>query len=830
LERIWLRVRKSGNWYTFSSSLDGKSFNERGAYAWGDGLVKRVGILATNGLPSKAPEIDASFDFFEVKAAPAKARETVGADAKFIVPSKNLRIPEELQACAGSLKKIYTAIKTYEKDEGELPDWLSDLVPKYLSAEMLLCPNDTKHESLYSPDPKLSCSYAWQFSAKPIPTGWDPTGRTIYRDWKAQQVEVFGDVVPKVRCHHHGSQCLNLSVGGQIWWGPRDWEYMFKPDYRFSEVVWRKGQISSRANFTPWMNNADYQKEFERRGKNRFYPVKVEGRTYKEENQYRAIFEPFLPRSLSFFSCHGLQEQPYIRKNNDCLSKGYKQIHLQTFEDHKGIKRYQATWVRSGAESPGQRREIQPAGRLRTAGVARDEAGRPLAGVKLQIMPMSRGEVTSDSQGRFEVRWDPRRIGPRETIYYLVARLEEGNLAVAVEINEETTTLDVILEPGLVFTGKVVDPEGKGIAGARIMTVLRVSNWALNLARDQVADMEGKFEVRGLPLGHKYSLVARAEGYGEKRIEVHINDAVDNRLDAGRLILAVADLSISGMVVDADDNPVANARVYCYGDGQQYRNAQTDSEGKFILDKICKGQVRITASVSGTRRMYGYTQTEGGATDVKVVISERPSATRYIPTRPSSLRGRSLPNMKELETGLSPADANAKDEEGLTALHLAARQGRKDEVEQLLADGANVNARLTRWPGWMPLHEAAAANHKEVAKLLIDKGADVNADCARAGGGRFGGTALHEAVFEGHRDMAELLISKGANINAKQSGGLTPLDVAAFVGQKDVVELLIARGANVNIRDRGGRTALRWAKHGRHKEIVELLQKHGAIE
>jgi len=360
--------------------------------------------------------------------------------------------------------------------------------------------------------------------------------------------------------------------------------------------------------------------------------------------------------------------------------------------------------------------------------------------------------------------------------------------------------------------------------------MLRVSNWGSSLGRGQVADVEGKFEVRALPLGHKYSLTARAEGYGEKRIEVHTNDAVDNRVDVGRLTLAVADLSVSGLVVDVDDKPVANARVYCYGEGQQTRIAQTDTDGKFTLEKICAGRIRITASVSGKTRLYGYIQTEGGATDVKVVISERPSATRYIPKQPPSLGGKPLPNLKDFKIELSPADATTKDEEGLTGLHLAARQGRKDVVELLLANGANINARLTGWPGWMPLHEAAAANHKEVAELLIAKGADANADCARAGGGRFGGTPLHEAVFEGHRDMAELLISKGADINAKQSGGLTPLDVAAFVGHKDVVELLIARGADVNIRDRGGRTALRWAKHGRHKEIVELLQKHGAEE
>ncbi|MHC4111897.1 MAG: redoxin family protein, partial [Planctomycetota bacterium] len=71
-ERVWLRVTKSGSWYTFSTSIDGKSFRNRGAFAWGDGLVKRVGILAINGLPSKAPEINASFDFFEVRTVPPK--------------------------------------------------------------------------------------------------------------------------------------------------------------------------------------------------------------------------------------------------------------------------------------------------------------------------------------------------------------------------------------------------------------------------------------------------------------------------------------------------------------------------------------------------------------------------------------------------------------------------------------------------------------------------------------------------------------------------------------------------------------------------------------
>jgi peroxiredoxin len=148
------------------------------------------------------------------------------------IPPEKLVIPADMQACAENLKKIYAAIKQYEKDKGKLPDWLSDLVPNYLSSETLFCPEDAGHKSPYSPDPKLPCSYGWQFSAKPIPPGWDPTGRTLYRDWKVEQIKLFGDVVPMVRCYHHGSgRVLNLSAGGEIWWGPLDWEYMFLPDY-----------------------------------------------------------------------------------------------------------------------------------------------------------------------------------------------------------------------------------------------------------------------------------------------------------------------------------------------------------------------------------------------------------------------------------------------------------------------------------------------------------------------------------------------------------------------------------------------------------------------
>ena len=170
----------------------------------------------------------------QLKSKPAEPFQP-GA-SKFTIPKENLEIPDVMQPCAENLRRIHDALSKYRKDKGDLPNWLSGLVPDYLSAETLLCPNDAKHVSQYWPDPKLPCSYGYELSPTVLSAAWSAAGMAC-REWKARQIKLFGDVVPIVRCLHHGDSVLNLSAGGQVYTSPAYWEPMFIPGYKLGDEL-----------------------------------------------------------------------------------------------------------------------------------------------------------------------------------------------------------------------------------------------------------------------------------------------------------------------------------------------------------------------------------------------------------------------------------------------------------------------------------------------------------------------------------------------------------------------------------------------------------------
>jgi len=68
------------------------------------------------------------------------------------------------------------------------------------------------------------------------------------------------------------------------------------------------------------------------------------------------------------------------------------------------------------------------------------------------------------------------------------------------------------------------------------------------------------------------------------------------------------------------------------------------------------------------------------------------------------------------------ADPDVRNFSGRSALHLAARDGRTEQVKLLLAEGAAVNMRDER--GDTPLQYAHNANHKIVERMLRNAGGE----------------------------------------------------------------------------------------------------------
>ncbi|MBU1668930.1 ankyrin repeat domain-containing protein [bacterium] len=76
-------------------------------------------------------------------------------------------------------------------------------------------------------------------------------------------------------------------------------------------------------------------------------------------------------------------------------------------------------------------------------------------------------------------------------------------------------------------------------------------------------------------------------------------------------------------------------------------------------------------------------------------------------------------------------DVNFQNKYGWTPLHMAIRRDRREMVEYLVGQGADIDR--VDGAGWTPLMEAVMDDMPELCKLLLDNGADVTIANARGG-------------------------------------------------------------------------------------------------
>jgi hypothetical protein len=142
---------------------------------------------------------------------------------------------EQLAECGRNLLKIHSAFVEYRTDhDGEMPDWLSDLVPEYISTQTLRCPVDLEGRSAFAPDPRLPCSYDYQFAAMYYDSGvYAKTGMTLKELAVARMKQQGEEDVLAVRCFHHfPPYSLKLMYSGVLYRDVPDTNFLreYSPD------------------------------------------------------------------------------------------------------------------------------------------------------------------------------------------------------------------------------------------------------------------------------------------------------------------------------------------------------------------------------------------------------------------------------------------------------------------------------------------------------------------------------------------------------------------------------------------------------------------------
>ncbi|XP_064019019.1 ankyrin repeat and SOCS box protein 10 [Pogoniulus pusillus] len=183
------------------------------------------------------------------------------------------------------------------------------------------------------------------------------------------------------------------------------------------------------------------------------------------------------------------------------------------------------------------------------------------------------------------------------------------------------------------------------------------------------------------------------------------------------------------------------------------------------------------------------------------------------------------------------ANPQAVSEDGYQPLHLCRSPDSIECVQQLLQHGACVNSRSEE-EGDTALHIAARHGLAEHVRLLLRRGAELEAE------NQEGQTPLNAACAQPHQpqdmdryyQVCQLLVESGASINAADKDRQHPLHLACKNSNARVVELLLARGANVNVMNYSGSMALHnvlqtapYKLEHRPELVVQALLNYGAV-
>lgn len=165
------------------------------------------------------------------------------------------------------------------------------------------------------------------------------------------------------------------------------------------------------------------------------------------------------------------------------------------------------------------------------------------------------------------------------------------------------------------------------------------------------------------------------------------------------------------------------------------------------------------------------------------------------------------------------ADVNAETAEGATPLVFAVFNDQAESVKKLLEYDPEID-KLTA-ADETPLIISVKNRNPEIAEILIRGGAEIDLPNSK------GVAPIHYSALNGDLEMTDLLVYYGCDINLKSADGTSPLMASIWAGHQDVSDYLIRNGANLEARDRNGFTPLLIAAQNGDTLLINLVLKQG---
>ena len=116
---------------------------------------------------------------------------------------------------------------------------------------------------------------------------------------------------------------------------------------------------------------------------------------------------------------------------------------------------------------------------------------------------------------------------------------------------------------------------------------------------------------------------------------------------------------------------------------------------------------------------------------------------------------------------------------------------------------------------------AARSGRKEIIEWLVEQGAEINAISKDRGY-----SPVMDAVWKSSLDVVELLIKLGADLNIVSNDGQTALIIATGASNPRICELLVKNGADPNFKDRMGMSSLEYAILFKKQILIPIYEEY----